>query len=419
MNYRNRYLEAKLLRYKDIFPAILVTGARQVGKSTLLLHLFGHEIPCFVFDPVIDVGNAREDPEFFLEQHQPPVILDEIQYAPELLPVIKRRIDQNPAAGQYFLTGSQNLSVLKNISESLAGRIIILDLETMSLGERLGEVQSVPDSGWIERVLNSGKEMPDLSQVNRHKLKSPLSTIFSVLWRGGFPGILDLANDILPDYFRSYVQTYIERDIRTIADVSDQQLFSRFLRLCAALTSQEINLSQLGRDIGVTPQTAQRWLSILKATYQWIEIPPYYGNTIKRISGKPKGHLTDTGLASYLQYISSPEALSANPMLGHFFESHVVLDIKHKFSRLDMAPQVYHWRTHAGAEVDLLLERDSIFWPIEIKCKTNVSKSDTRGIQAFKSTYPFLNIGPGIIIAPVQQVSKLADNIIVIPYDLM
>ena len=418
MNYKTRYLEQKLLRYKELFPVILVTGARQVGKSTLLSHLFGKQIPQVVFDPVVDIENARKDPEFFLNQHPPPIILDEIQYAPELLSVIKRRIDRDPKPGQYFLTGSQNLAVLKNISESLVGRVVILELGTMGLAERLGQEIINKEDCWLELVLNAGVNQPDLSGCKRCQLKEPLTTLFSVLWRGGYPGTLYLENEILPDYFKSYIQTYVERDIRNFAEVSQQQTFSRFLGLCATLTSQEINFSQLGREIGPTPQTAARWISILKSTYQWFELPSYHGNAIKRISGKPKGHFVDTGLALYLQRLSSPEALAGHPVLGSIFETHVFLDIHHAFSRFSMSPQCYHWRTHAGAEVDLLLERDGIFWPIEIKCKTNITKSDARGIIAFKETYPSLRIGQGIIIAPVEKVSLLPNNVIIIPYDL-
>ena len=345
------------------------------------------------------------------------MILDEIQYAPELLPVIKRRLDQNQQAGQYFLTGSQNLSLIKNISESLAGRVIVLELEPMSLSERLGGVQR-GEKCWLEAILDARQDIPELKGYQRIRHDRMTESLFSVLWRGGYPRVLDLDDSFLGDVFRSYVQTYVERDIRMIAEVSDQQMFSRFLGLCAALTAQEINFSQLGRDIGVTPQTAGRWLSILKATYLWVEIPAYSGNTIKRLSEKPKGYLADTGLTCYLQRISSPPALSAHPLLGALFETHVVLDIRHHFACLNVPPQCYQWRTYAGAEVDLILERDGIFWPVEIKCKTTIAKQDIRGIMAFRQTYPFLRWGPGLVIAPVNEVMYLPERIVVIPYDI-
>lgn len=416
MNYRNRYLESKIQRYSRQFPALLLTGARQVGKSTLLDHLFGEKMAKVVFDPVVDIGNARSDPEFFLAQHQAPIILAEIQYAPELLAVIKRKIDLNKKPGQYFMTGSQNLSLMRHVSESLAGRVVILDLHAMGLAEKAGLAESSIENHWLQIVLSSGTDKPELARFERIPQSGNL---FTQLWRGGYPGVLDFTADLLPDFFRSYFQTYVERDIRSLAEVSDQQSFARFVSLCAALTAQEINFSQLGRDIGITPQTANRWLSILKATYQWFELQAYHGNTIKRISGKPKGYFSDTGLACNLQRISSPDALSAHPLLGSLFETLVVLEIMRHFSHMNTPPQCYHWRTHSGAEVDMLLERDGIFWPIEIKAKANVSRGDARGITAFRETYPQLRVGPGIIIAAVERSYWLTDDVLTVPYDLV
>lgn len=418
MNYRNRLLEQKILRCKEVFPVLLITGARQVGKSTLLSHLFGAEMPQVVFDPVIDVGNARQDPEFFIDQHPPPIILDEIQYAPELLPVIKRRIDRREAPGQYFLTGSQNLSLLRNVSESLAGRAVVLELGPLTLAERRG-LRVAPHPAWLQRLLDAAGALPDFASHERLRGEGLLTTVFEVLWRGGYPRTLDLSPEFIVDVMQSYVRTYVERDIRALANVQDQQQFSRFLALCAAMTAQEINHSQMGRDIGVTPQTASRWLNVLKATFQWLEAPPYHGNVLKRLSGKPKGYLADTGLAAFLQRISSPAALSGHPLLGALFETHVAMDLYRQFPILDMPPQIYHWRTHGGAEVDLLLERDGVFWPIEIKSKARITAADARGITAFRSTYPSLRHGPGLIIAPVEQVGQLRDEIVVVPYDLV
>lgn len=418
MNYRPRHLEARLLRYRELFPAILLTGAQQVGKSTLLTHLFGSEMRHIVFDPVIDTGNARQDPEFFLDQHPPPVILDEIQYVPELMSVIKRRIDRDETPGQYVLIGSQNLALIRQISESLAGRVIVLDLSPMTLLERAGQGRQ-PDPLWLEVLLDTAGGMPDLSRRWRVTRDVPLRTVFDILWRGGYPRTLDQANEVVPDLLAAYVRTYVERDIRTLADVQDQQQFSRFLALCGAMTAREINHSQLGRDLGLTPQTASRWLQVLKATFQWMELPPYHGNTLKRISGKPKGYMTDTGLAAFLQRISSPAALSGHPLLGSLFETHVVMEVYRLLSCLPMPPAMYHWRSHGGAEVDLLLERDGIFWPIEIRSSTRITPQDVRGIQAFRATYPELRHGAGVVIAPVEQVTTLRDNLIVVPFDLV
>ncbi len=417
MNYRPRLLEAKLIRYAREFPALLLMGPRQVGKSTLFAHLFGATARHVVFDPVLDVGNARQDPEFFLNQHPPPVILDEVQYAPELLGAIKRRIDRQPAPGQYFLTGSQNLALLKHVSESLAGRVLVLDLGGMTLSELRGRG---PEAGatWLAALMEAGTRAPALGSFQRLTPASKDDTLFHHVWRGGLPLLLDRADDLVPDILTSYVRTYVERDVRALAEVHDQQQFTRFIALCAALTAQEVNHSQLGREIGVTPQTAGRWLGVLKATFQWMEVPPFHGNALKRISGRPKGYLADTGMAAHLQRVSSPAALAGHPLLGALFETWVAGDILRRFCLMRTPPQVYHWRSHGGAEVDLLLERDGIFWPIEIKAAARVTAADARGIRAFRATYPHLRHGVGSIVAAVEETSRLSEDILVVPYDL-
>ncbi len=392
-------------------------GPRQVGKSTLFAHLFGAGAKHIVFDPVLDVGNARQDPDFFLDQYPPPVILDEVQYAPELLGAIKRRIDRQPAPGQYFLTGSQNLALLKHVSESLAGRVLVLDLGSMTLSELRGCGQKAGGT-WLAALMDAGTGVPDLNSFQRLMPVSKEDTILRHLWRGGLPLLLDRTDDLVPDIWASYVRTYVERDVRALAEVHDQQQFSRFIALCAALTAQEVNHSQLGRDIGVTPQTARRWLGVLKATFQWMEVPPFHGNTIKRISGRSKGYLADTGLAAHLQRVSSPVALAGHPLLGALFETWVAGDLLHRFCLMSTPPQVYHWRSHSGAEVDLVLERDGIFWPIEVKAAGRVTMADARGIHAFRAAYPHLRHGAGSIVAAVDQTSRLSEDILVVPCDL-
>ena len=417
MKYHHRILEPKIQRLKEHFPVIVVTGARQVGKSTLLTHLFGRNAGHFVFDPVTDEFGARRDPEFFLQQHKTPLILDEIQYAPELLAVIKKRVDQDRTPGQFFLTGSQHLSVIKSVSESMAGRAAMIDMDVMSVPERLGISGPAP-SFWLEEVLHAGREAVSLGRLKRsgdvQKMKGGL---FKMLWRGGYPGTLDLPDDLCADYFQSYIRTYVERDIRVIAEISDQQTFSRFFGLAAVLTAQEVNDSQLGRDLGVTPQTASRWLDILKATYQWFELPPYHGNFVKRLSNKGKGYLTDTGLACYLARVSSAEALATQPILGALFETHVVLEIKRMFSTVSAPVNFFHWRAHSGAEVDLVVERDGILWPVEIKCKTKIAPSDVRGITAFREAYPKI-CGPGVLVASVEEPYFYSKDVLVLPYSL-
>jgi len=416
MKYRHRVIEAKLKTLAKHFPAVVVTGARQAGKSTLLAYLFGKDARHIVFDPVTDEFGARRDPQFFLQQHKTPLILDEIQYAPELLPIIKKCIDKDRSPGQFYLTGSQNLSVIKSISESMAGRAVVVDLDVMSVPERSGTADKGV-SFWLETILASGKKFESLRDLKRSRAAPKDSSLFELLWRGGYPGTLDLPDNLFADYFRSYLRTYVERDIRVLAEVSDQQTFSRFFGIVAAVTAREVNHSQLGRELGITPQTASRWLDILKATYQWFELPAYHGNLIKRLSNKGKGYLTDTGLACYLSRISSPEALAVQPIMGHIFETHVVLEIKRIFSALSAPVNLYHWRAHSGAEVDLVIERDGMLWPLEIKSKANINSSDIRGLSAFRAAYP-KQCGLSIVVASAEEPFFFSKDVIVLPYSL-
>lgn len=411
MNYKNRLLEAKLTAVAEHFPVIVLTGARQVGKTTLLQHMLP-ETTVVTFDPVIDIGNARQDPELFLDHVGTPVLLDEIQYAPEVMAVIKRRVDKNKSPGQYWLTGSQNLSVLKDVAESLAGRAAVFSLLPMSLGESLNE-----PANWIEKLM--AEPMEFLQKPQKRVSREDTMSVFTLLWRGGYPGILELDDNILPDALESYFKTYIERDVRLLSDVNDLQEFSRFVQLISNLTAQEINHSQLGREIGINPQTAKRWLNILTSTYQWLEIQPFHGNMLKRISGRNKGYFIDTGMANYLMHISSPQALPGHPKLGALFETFVVLDILKQLASCSVKPAIYHWRAHSGAELDLLLELDNNYIPIEIKCKSRPTKGDVRGIEAFRTTYSHLNIEPGIVIAPVDKIFPLDKNNFAVPFDLL
>ena len=437
MNFKKRILADKLHRMLSRFAVVVVSGARQVGKSTLLRH----ELPdweAVVFDPVVDVGNARRDPDLFLDNHPSPLILDEIQYAPELVAAIKRRVDGVPAsagpraekrrrpgargsnsaggsavgrkAGMYVLTGSQQWSVLKSASESLAGRAVFLDLEGFCLAEI---AEAGVEEHWLKRYLDA----PGDFVASAAKRLPAGRTVYEQLWQGFLPEADSLERDGAAELYRAYLRTYIERDVRLLADVGDWQQFGRFVQLVAALTAQEINHSQLGRELAITPQTAQRWLAMLRATFQWFEVPAYHGNTIKRISSKPKGYLADTGLACSLQTISTPQALSGHPQVGGLFESAVVGEIRKLSGALATPPNMYHWRSHSGAEVDLLLERDGAFYPIEVKLASRPSSQDTRGMEAFRAAYPKLKVAPGLVIAPVQRLESLSKTDYALPWD--
>lgn len=409
MNYKKRLYEEHIRELARHFKIIFLVGARQVGKSTLLEHLFP-DYRSFVFDPLQDLYNVRQDPDLFLQNFPAPLILDEIQFVPEVLPSLKRMVDRSDARGQYFLTGSQQLSILRSVAESLAGRVAIIDIGPMIPQEQYSNYST--SDNWLAVYLAHPETVH-----TRCSGGSVQQSLYEILWRGGMPGAIELPHQTLPTYFSSYIQTYVERDIRTLENIQNLSDFGRFFALLAALTAQEINYSELGREIGITPATAQRWVQLLMHTYQWFEVPAYHGNVIKRISSKPKGFFSDTGIASYLQRISSPQALASSPLLGALFESFCFSLIRTLASVLPMKPRMYHWRTGGGAEVDLILELDGTLYPIEIKCKSNVTGHDTRGIQAFKQTYPHQKIAMGLILYAGDVCYQVNDHAVALPWN--
>jgi predicted AAA+ superfamily ATPase len=382
-----------------------------VGKSTLVQRLFGDRADMVTFDPIADVENARSEPELFLESHATPLILDEVQYAPEVVPALKRRIDRDRRPGQYVLTGSQQWEVLRSLSESLAGRVVFLELEGFCLAELAGNIEGPT---WLERWL---ADQEGFLSARPARLPSG-RPLYERLWRGFLPEAETLALDVIPDFHEAYQRTYIERDARLMGDVADWQQFGRFFRLAAALTAQEINHSQLGRDLGITPQTSRRWLAMLRGTYQWYEVPAWSGNRVKRVSQRAKGYLADSGLVCSALRISSPEALADHPALGAIFETAVLGEVRRLISVLPSKPVLHHWRSHGGAEVDLILERDGILHPIEIKATARPARKDVRGIAELRAAHPALATAPGVVLAPTPEVARLSEHDWALPWDL-
>lgn len=390
------------------FRVVVLSGARQTGKTTLLRHLFSNW-DFVTFDPVTDIENARADPDFFLDNHPAPAIFDEIQYAPEVVAALKRRIDRNgDKPGQYVLTGSQQWQLMRVLAESLAGRAVFIDLHGLSLAE----FADAPQSLWLMKWLDAPESLLKNGSARRFDISLP-----RWLWRGALPGTLQVKDDAIPQFWEGYQRTYIERDARLMAELDDWQRFGLFLRLAGALSAQEVNASQFGRDIGATPRTARKWLDILMGTFQWFEIPAWQTNIVKRVASKPKGYLADTGMVCQGQRITSPDALLAHPLLGSLFETAVVNDIRRQADALPAAPGFWHWRSSGGAEVDLILERDGCLYPIEIKLTGNPRPRDLSGLAAFKETYAGHKIALGLLVCAIDQPRRVARDTIALPWN--
>jgi uncharacterized protein len=405
--FLDRHLSDFLKKIAAQTKAVVVLGPRQVGKSSILKHIFAN-LETFVFDGIQDLYSARADPDLFLQSFKPPLILDEVQYVPELLSALKRFMDKQPQNGQYFLTGSQNFSVMQNISESMAGRASILRLYPMTFLERYG----VQERFWLDAYL---KQEPNWWQ--NLKPFTLHDSLFTLMWRGGMPGLIEKDDDLIENFFQSYFETYIQKDVRVLADIKNLQDFAKFTRLLAMCCGNEINLAELGREIGIANSTAINWKNVLLNSFIWHEIQPYNGNSIKRLSKKTKGYLVDTGLLCYLSMIQSPKSLAVHPHNGMIFENYILNQIVGFLSGKANQAQIYHWRTANQQEVDLVLEFDGTLFPIEIKLKSSVSVSDTKGIQAFQRTYVQQNIGHGVVLYTGKVAQLLTENVIAVPWN--
>jgi len=414
MKYIERALEAKLKAYVESFPCTLLCGARQVGKSTLLNHLYGGQARTFVFDPVEDIYGVRQDADLFLRNNPPPLILDEIQYAPELIPALKRAVDQDRRPGMYLITGSQQWEVMRHLAESLAGRVAIMELPSFSLLEQSGSCRS----DWLSDWLNDAPQGVDVAMEMLRGFHSGGRSSIRQIWRGGFPEVQTLREEVVPGWMQGYVGTYLQRDIRTLLGVRDETQFAAFLALCASLTAQECNYNHLGRDIGLSAPSAKRWIGVLRGTYQWLEIPAFSANHIKRLSGRPKGYLGDTGLACYLMRLSSDQAVQGHPAFGALFETLVATEIHKRLQPMSLSPTLYHYRQHSGAEVDLIIEKDGLLFPVEIKSSSRVHPMDARSISIFQEKMGS-RAQVGLVVYAGGEVLRLGDRCIAVPFDLM
>jgi hypothetical protein len=276
------------------------------------------------------------------------------------------------------------------------------------------EVVGEQGSGFLSQWLHGQTPEPPFAPP-----PAELPQLYPAIWRGGYPGLLTMPDHLLGSYWQSYLQTYIERDVRTVANIGSLQTFGQFIRLLAALSGQEMNPSHLGRELGVDRKTAQAWLETAQATFLWFAIPPFSRNSVKRIAGKSKGYFADTGLLCHLQRISASAAIGGHPLHGALFETYVAMEIQKTLQAWPMPPNLYHFRSYGGAEVDLILELDGTLFPIEFKAKSNPSRNDGRGIGAFRECFTAERIGPGLIICAVDRPRRLAENLFAVPWWLL
>jgi predicted AAA+ superfamily ATPase len=369
------------------FPVLLLTGPRQVGKTTVLARLRGRSRRYVSLDDPVMRDLAQRDPALFLQRFTPPVLIDEIQYAPALLPIIKTIVDTARTPGLVWLTGSQQFQVMRGISETLAGRVAMLNLLGFSRRERHRRDLDVPP--FLPTPAS-------LAPRQRSHASSQLDRVYRDIWTGAFPA---LAVGPVTDrdlFYGSYVQTYLQRDVRDLAQVGDQIRFLRFLRACAARTAQLLNLSDLARDADVSVNTAKAWLSILEGSFQVMRVPPYHTNVTRRLVKAPKLYFLDTGLCAYLTDWTSPETLESGAMSGAIFETHVVVEILKSWWNRGEEPRLYFYRDRDGREIDLVLVQDRTLYPIEIKKTTRPSAAVASTFQSLDRLQ--MSRGPGAVV---------------------
>lgn len=405
MPYIHRHIEDVLLRSGNTFKSVLLTGARQTGKSTLLRELLP-ELSSVSLDDEFLEEQARETPSMFLALNPPPVIYDEVQRAPNLFRQIKIACDETEEKGRFYLSGSQPIELMQEASESLSGRVSVLELSTLSLREILGVTFNKPFLPTMEYVAERNKEV----------LRG--DNIWKIIHRGGYPALQEPDMD-WSQFFSSYVKTYLERDVRSITGVQDLDAFRKFMISVAARTGQMLNYSNIADEIGKDQTTVRRWMSILEASGIVYLLEPYTNSVLKRAIKTPKVYFRDTGLAAYLTRWLTPETLANGAMSGAFFETFVVSEILKSYSNrgLDYRYFVYYYRgkdSNRENEIDLIIEQDGVLYPIEIKQSEQPTAKETSAFTILDKIEEKKR-GMGAVVCMAPQPGQLRENVLAIP----
>lgn len=381
---------------------VVLVGPRQSGKTTLLQHLFGAERPLVSLETPDMRAAAVGDPRAFLDLYRPPVVFDEIQYAPDLLPYIKEQVDAHrDQPSQFILTGSQNLLLMQQVTESLAGRAAVLKLLPLTLREVAGE-PGRPLPWEVERPAPGEQEIS-------------YGEVWEQILRGFYPELIKNPGRDARLWQASYVQTYLERDVRNLRAVGDLTLFQNFLRSLAIRAARLLNLSDVARDVGIAVNTARDWLAVLEASFQVFLLRPYFVNLGKRLVKAPKVYFTDTGLLSYLVGLREVEHAAAGPMASALIENLVVAELFKTSLHHGEEPALYFWRTAAGSEVDVVVERQSRLIPVEIKASATPRPDMARAIAAFRRDFGD-RAGGGYVIRPGKIVLPLGNGVLAWPF---
>lgn len=409
MQYIERAIEPLIRQTIAEYSVVLVTGPRQVGKSTLLTHVsesLGDDIEHVTLDDLTERQLAQTDPVMFFQMHRTPILIDEVQYAPELFSQMKIMVDNGAPAGSFLLTGSQQFRLMELAGESLAGRVAILPLSSLSQAE-INCASSHPFNLAIDYWKTREKKLACKS----------IQAMYDTMYKGSMPAVDSGRFTNLNIFYSSYLQTYIERDVRLLLGDVDAVLFLDFMRSVAARCAQMINVAAIAQDVGIRPEKAKTWLALLERSGVVFFLHPYSNNQLKRTVKAPKLYFHDCGIVAYLTKWTSPEVMSAGAMAGAFMENFVVSEIWKSYLNAGIEPPLYYYRDHDAKEVDIIIECDGELHPIEIKRTASPNRSMVKNFGVLNRSS--ISRGMGAIICAAQKVSALDSETLVIPAGLM
>lgn len=408
--YITRHMEKPVMELNEQYPVLLLTGPRQVGKTTMLEHLIeveGKGRKKVSLDDLTLRELAKTDPKMFFQLYQPPLLIDEVQYAPELFPYIKIMVDERHQPGDFWLTGSQLFKMMEGVQESLAGRVALLHLSPLSQSEIMKRPPEPPFS----------LELPLLSERQNGCQMLNTPEVFQRIHQGGMPALVTGTYSNASIFYSSYIDTYMERDVRRLSNDIDSLKFLRFLRSVAARTSQQVNYKGIADDAEIDQTTAKNWLHVLEALGIIFLLEPYSNNVLKRTVSTPKLYFYDSGIVCYLTRWSSPETAMEGAMSGALLENYTVAEIIKTYQNAGQEPFLYYYRDKDAREIDLILERDGKLFPIEIKKMASPPKKLTKVFDLIDKSP--LQRGTGAILCMADQLGAFDQNNLIVPISLI
>lgn len=405
MKYYRRSIEQVINEYKEQFPILLLTGPRQVGKSTLFKELFREEYKYFSLDDPILKEQIVNDPRLFLKNNPEKLIIDEVQYAPSIFPYLKMKVDENREDGMYLMTGSQAFVLMKNVSETLAGRVGILELQGISLREQFDiefNRPFIPNEEYI---------------AEREKKITEYTNLWQRIHRGYMPELIFNDRKKWEFFYSSYVQTYIERDVRDLINISDESKFLKFMISLASRSGELLNYGAVANEVGISNETVKRWVSVLRTSRIIYLLEPYFNNHLKRVIKTPKIYFMDVGLLAYLTKWPTPETLANGAKAGNIFETFIISEIVKSYLNAGIInPPLYFYRDKDKKEIDLIIEEAEKIYPIEIKMSASPNKEMAKNFSVLKRKID-KEIGTGIIICQYDNKVYLSEDILVLPVE--